>query len=389
MTATVTLGRIAGIRVGVHWSVLGIVAILAGLGIARWPDAIPGQPTAAYVVAALAGAALFLASLLAHELAHALVARRHGIPVDGITLWLLGGVARLRGEASTPAAEFRIAAVGPLASVVVAAVCGVLAWVSVLVALPPLVFAVLAFLSLINVVLALFNLVPAAPLDGGRILRSLLWAWRGDRYRAAVASARAGKVFGLALIALGGVWLLAAAGANGIWWILIGLFIVLVASVEEHQARTFAALSGLRVRDAMTPNPERVDGATSLAAFVDDLAPTRKHSAYPVVDPTGRPLGLMTLDRVGSVRRERWPSTPLDAVAHAMTAVPTVGPDDELAEVLPRLQDGRTDGRGLVVEGGGLVGIITPSDISRIATLRGLSRSKSAGLFTGRGAGWP
>ncbi|MBA0127765.1 site-2 protease family protein [Haloechinothrix sp. YIM 98757] len=381
MTATVTLGRIAGVRIGLHWSVLGVVAILAGAGFARWPEVVPGYSPVAYAVAAVAGAVLFLVSLLAHELSHALVARGHGVAVDGITLWLLGGVARLRGEASSPGAELRIAGVGPLASVVVAVLFGLLAWVSTLLGITGLVIVVLSFLTLINVVLAIFNLIPAAPLDGGRILRSALWAWRGDRYRAAVWSARAGKGFGFGLIVLGGVWVFTTAGPDGIWWILIGLFIVTVATVEEQQARTSGALAGVRVRDAMTSRPYRVDGSTGVTTFLSELAPVRKHSAFPVVDVSGRPCGLVSVEQAAKVRPERRHVTTLAEVADSLADVPVVGPDEALTDVLPRL-DGSAGGRALVVEDGALAGILTSRDVSVISTLRGLDGSAG-----GRGAG--
>ncbi len=238
MSPTITLGTIFGVRIGVHWSVLGILAILlVALGFRSWPVLVPGYPAGAYVLAALAAAVLFLASLLAHELAHAVVARRQGIEVKDITLWLLGGVASLRSEARTPGAELRIAAAGPLTSVLAAAVFGALAWLFVAVDAPTLVVLLFTYLAVFNTVIAVFNLIPASPLDGGRILRAGLGAWKGDRVRAAVWSARAGQGFGIFLI-LAGAWQLLFIGTgNGLWWILIGLFIAAVASAEEQQAR--------------------------------------------------------------------------------------------------------------------------------------------------------
>src|SRR3712207_6323064 len=157
----------------------------------------------AYAIAAVLAAVAFLASLLAHELAHALVARRNGVEVEGITLWLLGGVARLRGGARTPGAEFCIAGVGPLTSLVLGLLLMAGAVLARLAGADGLPVAVLEYLAGINVVLAVFNLVPAAPLDGGRVLRAFLWRLRGDAWSSAVTAARAGRFFGFALIALG------------------------------------------------------------------------------------------------------------------------------------------------------------------------------------------
>src|SRR5918992_4812429 len=181
MRASISLGRIAGIKVGINASVLVIIAILVfGLATGMLPDGYPGRSTAAYVAAAIVAAVLFLASLLAHELAHSLVARRNGIEVESIVLWLLGGVAQLRGEAKTPGADFRIAVVGPLTSVGLAIVFGVAAGGLIQLGAGGLATGVLTYLAATNAMLAIFNLIPAAPLDGGRVLRAALWRWRGN-----------------------------------------------------------------------------------------------------------------------------------------------------------------------------------------------------------------
>ena len=206
MRASISLGRIAGIKVGINASVFLIIAILvAGLATGQLPAAFPGRSIVAYVIAAIIAAVLFLASLLAHELAHSLVARRNGIEVESIVLWLLGGVAQLRGEAKTPGADFRIAIVGPLTSFALAVIFGLGAAGVASVGASGLPFGVLAYLAATNAMLAIFNLIPAAPLDGGRVLRAALWRWRGDRMTAAVNAARAGRILGFVLIDMIGV----------------------------------------------------------------------------------------------------------------------------------------------------------------------------------------
>ncbi|HET9877256.1 MAG TPA: site-2 protease family protein, partial [Mycobacterium sp.] len=225
MRSTVKLGRIAGVEVGAHWSVLAIVVLLvAGLSM-HFPQVVAGYPWGAHLLAAVVTVTLFVLSLLAHEMAHAIVAQRNGVQVDGITLWLLGGVARLRGEAATPGADFRISAIGPLTSLLLAGVfagaAGLVDWAGI----SDLVAAALTYLAVINVVLAVFNTIPAAPLDGGRILRAAIWAWRGDRLTATVVAARAGRIFGFVLIALGVLQAIGGAGI-GLWWVLLGLFVV-------------------------------------------------------------------------------------------------------------------------------------------------------------------
>ncbi len=204
MNETLRLGEISGVRVGVNWSVLVIfLLIVFGLAAGRFPAESPGLPSAAYIAAALAAAVAFLLSLLTHEIAHAVVARRSGVEVHGITLWLFGGVARLGGEARDPATELRIAGVGPLTSLVLAGVFAAAGALAAVLDAQALVVGAFRWLAAINVALAVFNLMPAAPLDGGRILRAFLWWRRGDRVSAAVTSARAGKAFGFLLVGLG------------------------------------------------------------------------------------------------------------------------------------------------------------------------------------------
>ncbi|MGH3555818.1 MAG: site-2 protease family protein, partial [Mycobacterium sp.] len=314
MTSTVRLGRIAGVAVGVHWSVLGIVVLLvAGLSV-HFPRIVPGYPWAVYLLAAVVTAMLFVVSLLAHEMAHAIVAQRNGVEVDGITLWLLGGVARLRGEAPTPGADFRISVIGPVTSLLVAGVFGAATWLAELADMNTLVVAVPRYLAAINVLLAVFNTIPAAPLDGGRILRAAVWAWRGDRLTATVVAARAGRFFGFTLIALGLLQAISGLG-GGLWWILLGLFVVTMASAEEHHARTGTALAGIRVRDVMTEHPETADGNSTITEFLHDIALTRPHSTFPLLDQAGRLQGLVTLNRIRAVPPERRATTLLREVA--------------------------------------------------------------------------
>ncbi len=233
MRDSIRLGSVAGVRVGLHWSLLAVAAVLTlALSGNLLPPASPGASDIALLAAGVVGAVAFLASVLAHELGHALMARREGIGVDGITLWLLGGVARLEREADTPGAELRIAAVGPGVSVALAAAFG-----AVSMPLTGLAGALTAWLALINVVLAVFNLLPAAPLDGGRILKSALWWRSGDRLLATARAGTAGRVLGAVVIAAGLAELVWAEGVGGLWTTMVGWFILGAASAERAWAR--------------------------------------------------------------------------------------------------------------------------------------------------------
>ncbi|WP_158853457.1 site-2 protease family protein [Saccharothrix deserti] len=371
MRATIHLGRLWGVRIGLHWSVFAVVVLLVfGVGLTRFPAAFPGHGAVAYLLAAVVAAVGFLLSLLSHELAHAVVARREGQRVEGITLWMLGGLAWLRDRARTPGADFRIAVAGPATSVAVAVLFGLLAWAVAAVGVAPLVSGVFAYLAFINFVLAAFNLIPAAPLDGGRILRAALWRRWGDRHRAALVSAGLGRGFGFALVLLGALGLLAGAGA-GLWWVLVGVFVVVMASAERSQSDLVEALAGLRVRDVMTSHPDTADGDQSVAEFLRDVALVRRHSAFPLVDQAGQLQGLVTLNRLKAVPADLRDSTALRDIACPPADVPKVAPDDPLPEVVS-VMNGCGDRRAPVFEHGVLVGIVSPSDISRATVLSGL-----------------
>ena len=370
MTETIRLGTVAGVRVGLHWSVLGIIVLLLLSFAGGLPAQFPDHAPAAYIIAALAATTLFVLSLLAHEVGHAVVAVRNGIQVDGITLWLLGGVARLRGEAGNPGTDFRIAAVGPAISLALGAGFTVTSWVLSGAHAPDLVTGVVSYLGVINILLAVFNLIPAAPLDGGRILRSALWAWRGDRAQAQIWAARAGRVFGFFLVALGVFGVFTGTG-GGLWWILIGLFIITMASVEENYARTTAVLGCLRARDIMTPDPDTADPGHTVTDFLRDVLMARRHSAFPLIDSSGDVAGIVTLNRIRALPQDRHAGTTIGEIACPANEVPVAQPDELVSELLVRL-GGCADGRALVMDGDRLVGIISPTDISRAATLRGI-----------------
>lgn len=373
MRSTIPLGRIRGIQIGMNISVLVIIAILVfGLAFGRFPLTFPGLSTGAYLAAGVVAAVLFMVSLLAHEVAHALMALRHGIGVNRITLWLLGGLAELRGEPRTPGADLKIAVVGPVTSLVAGLVFGVVALLIQAVAGPSLVWGMFVYLAAVNVLLAIFNMIPAAPLDGGRVLRAALW-WRwGDRGRAAVAAARAGRVFGYVLIALGFLQVAVGLGFGGIWLALIGLFLVNAASAEEQQAQVGAALRGVRVGDVMSAGPVVSRPGETVAQLIEEVVLSRRLSTYPLVDERGGFAGLVTLNRIRQVAPEARATTRLSDIACPPDDVPTARPEEPLMDLLPRMA-GCADGRAVVLDQDGrLIGLLTPTDISRAIQTSGL-----------------
>ncbi len=373
MGQTFSLGRISGIRIGVNWSVLAIVALLAyGLATGELPAAAPRHPVAEYVVAALVTGVAYMGSLLAHELAHSLVARRNGLRVEGITLWLLGGVSRLQGEIPDPAAEVRVAGVGPLVSLVLGAVFLLLAWLLHASGVGGVVVAALAWLGGINVILAVFNVIPAAPLDGGRLLRAVLWRITGDKLKAAAWSARSGQVFGWALVVGAAYLVLARREYTWLWFALLGWFLISAATAENQQAALQSELRTVPVRQVMTANPATVPASATVAQFFNDFLPWHRHSAFPVV-ADGQTVGLVTVHRASQVPAGERGATTLRDAACPVSEVARATPDEPVADVLSRL-NACSENRALVFDDGHLAGIVSPSDISR--ALERLSRQR-------------
>jgi Zn-dependent protease/CBS domain-containing protein len=375
MRATLSLGRWAGIPVGANAGVL-VILMLVGLGLGVWhfPAVYPGEPAWAYAAAGSAAALLLVGSILVHELSHAVVAQANGVTVDRIVLWLLGGVAQLRGEPRTPGVDFAVAAVGPLTSVVLGGVFGIAAvgWLALVG--EGLTAATLAYLAAINVLLAGFNLVPAAPLDGGRVLRAVLWWITGDRPRAAVTAARAGRFFGVFLIVLGIAGGLLLGWLGGLWLALIGFFLVNAAMAEEQSVVVGQQLQGVRVRDVMTADPVSAPAAARVSDFVEEVVLRQRFSTYPLVDPDGRLSGLVTLNRIRAVPPGDRPERTLQDIACPPEDVPAARPDEPLVDVLPRMSGG-ADGRAVVLDGEDrVIGLISPRDISQVAALADLRR---------------
>ncbi|MGV9249841.1 site-2 protease family protein [Streptomyces sp. NPDC003697] len=367
MRATFVLGRIAGVRVGVHWSVLFIFGIIAfGLARGRLPQTYPGRAWAVYWAAGVCTAVVFFASLLAHELAHAVVARRNGVEVDDIVLWLLGGAARLKSEASSPGRELRIAGVGPLVSLLLGGLFTLVTWLLGLASVSVIVREMAAWLAGINVLLAVFNALPAAPLDGGRLLRAFLWWRTGDRLRATAGATAAGRVLGWLLVVVGLVAFMRTSSFGGLWLALIGWFLITAATAEGRQAQVRSALAGVPVRDAMTPGPLTVPADTTVAGFLTDVRYRYRHSAFPVTED-GAAVGLVTLDSARKVPEAGARSTTVGDVMVPLSRTTVVEPDSPLADLLPRMEPG-AEHRVLVVENGRLVGIVSLSDVSRTVT---------------------
>lgn len=371
----VPVGSIAGIPLRLDWSLAVIFWLLTwGLASQAFPELAPGYSTGVYWFTGAVTAVLFLLSLLAHEMSHSLVARRAGIEVESITLWLFGGVASLRGEATNPEADFRIAAVGPLTSLAIGVGAGSVAVALWIGGAPDLMVTVAGWLGSINVLLAVFNMAPAAPLDGGRILRAWLWKRRGDRLSAAVSATRAGRVFGYVLIGLGLLQFAAGAGIGGLWLVFLGWFVMTAANNEEYATRVTSDLAGVKVRDVMTPEPVTAPAQLTVDDMLDQFVLRHRCSAFPLTARDGHVVGLVTLNRLKQVPQAKRATTLVAETAWTLDEIPTAGPDDMLIDLVSQLGE-QGDGRSLVFSDGRLVGIVTPTDVSRALQLSGLRRT--------------
>lgn len=376
MDASIRLGRVAGIEVGLHWSLaIAFVLITWTLAGQVLPAMVTGQPQAAYWIVSVVAALLFYASLLAHEMGHALVARRLGVSVEGITLWIFGGVARLGGDAATAGAEARIAIAGPIVSLALAIVFGLATLALDASSGPALIEGGTFWLGLSNTVLLLFNLVPAFPLDGGRILRAWLWRRRGDRYRATATAALLGRICSFGMMGLGLLLFILQRDISGIWLIFLGWFLMSAARNEEAHVLMHGALAGLRVSEVMSRDPMVAPGWITVEEFMRSYLPTQRAAVYPLKTFDGALDGLVSLTRLAEVPPEQRHTTRVRDVGVGLEAIPQATPNEPVAAILNRFTSG--DGHVLVLDAGRLVGVVSPADITRALAEGGSNRARS------------
>ena len=368
MNANLRFGRIAGIEIGANWSwAITFLLILWTLRAGVFPAENPGLSDGVYATMACAAAPLFFGSLVLHELGHAVTARRLGMTIEGITLWLFGGVARFSGEFPSARAEFRIAIAGPLVSIGLGCV-----FVLIAVAghLGRAVDGVVSWLGYINLFLAAFNMLPAQPLDGGRVLHATLWRRTGDLLVATRRAAHAGEALGYVMI-IGGILTFATSGAfGGAWLGFLGWFLLTAARSEAHSVVVHHALDALRVRDLMTANPVTVRSGQSLTGFMQMVAWPTRYAGYPVVDARGATLGLVMFGVVAAMPRDRWDVECVDEHMIPVRDLLVVGSGAPAVAVLERITS--TPGRrAVVIDDGALVGIVSVADVVRAVAVGG------------------
>ena len=366
----ITLFRLLGfaIRIDLSWFFIALL-ITWSLAKGLFPQMHEDLENLTYWTMGAAGAAGLFISIIFHEFSHALVARRYDIPIEGITLFIFGGVAEMTKEPDTPRAEFHMAIAGPIASMALSA--GFLAAHSISVAYswPVPAQGVLQYLGWINGILALFNLVPAFPLDGGRVLRAVLWQKKGDLQQATRIAARIGGRFGLAFMIGGGFLFITGNIIGGIWWFLIGQFIRSASMVSVQQVIIRRALEGEPVRRFMRPNPISVPPSATVQQFVEDYVYKHHHKLFPVIE-SDRLLGQVGIPQVKKVKRADWGRTRIADIAIPCTHENTAMADEDAMEALSRMRKEGQSRLLVIARDGHLAGILTLKDMLELFALK-------------------
>jgi Zn-dependent protease len=377
MNSSIRLGRAFGIEINVNWSVIFVFALVSWtLATAVLPADVPDQPTAAYWISGVAGGVLFYLGLLAHELAHSLVARRNGVQVSGITLWLFGGVSQITGEPRSAGIEALLTVVGPLTSIAFAVILFLLGTALSATGSLPLVVDVFYYLAILNVGLGVFNLIPAFPLDGGRLLEAFFW-WRfGSRQRGVHAAVQVGRFFSFLLIAYGVFMLFQGNVLNGIWTAFIGWFLLSAAGAEESATVSRAVFQSLPVTAVMSAPVVTVPDSISVEEFLASNAVHHPFTTYPVHDDAGSLTGVVRLNELVRAANAGRGRSRLRDLAVPISEMPTARPDENLEAMVERVGS-KIERRVLVFDGTRLAGIVSPNDLARLVRARQVLGTRS------------
>jgi Zn-dependent protease/predicted transcriptional regulator len=368
-TNRIPLFTLFDIKVGLDYSwfflaILLVWSLMAGY----FPWVLPGLDTASYLWMAILGAAGLFGSIIFHEYAHALVARRYDLPISRITLFIFGGVAEMDDEPRTAAAEFWMAIAGPIASFLLAAAMFLLVSVGPF-GLESQLGAILGYLGFINLILAVFNLLPAFPLDGGRMLRAAVWHFTEDFQKATRIAAATGSVLAIVLIGLGVYNIAGGAFVQGIWQMLIGFFVYSAAGASRAHAELRGSLHGVPVSRIMRHELVTVPADTPVQKLVDDYFYRHFYKVFPVVDGTGRLVGVIGLKDVANANRDDWRNVRVADIMKPLSEDNTVPSNAPAYKVLQMMQR-RQNSRLLVVDGQTLKGMVTMRDIMGYLAVR-------------------
>ena len=354
------------VKIDISWLVLAFL-ITWSLAQGLFPYYFKDLTSTTYWWMGIFGAIGLFFSIIFHELSHSLVARNFGLPIKGITLFVFGGVAHMEEEPPSAKAEFLMAIAGPVSSVLLGIVFYVLRTVGNI-AWPLPVTGVLGYLAFINWILAGFNLLPAFPLDGGRVLRSVLWKWKNNIGWATRIASRIGTLFGFVLIAMGVIQFFSGNLIGGIWWFMIGLFLQNAARMSYQQLVTRRALEGETVRKLMIEDPVTVTPSVTVQELVEDYVYRHHFKMFPVVEGE-KLVGCITTRQLREIPKDEWMTKTVGDLASECSAENTVAPDTDVIKVLSRMNRTRNS-RLMVVDGNELIGLIALKDIMNFLSIK-------------------
>lgn len=368
LSNAIRVARIGGISINIHVSwILIFVLVTWTLAVGYFPQNYPDWSRSLYWTVGLVTSVLFFVSVLMHELAHSVVARARGLPVHDITLFIFGGVAHLEDEPETAGTEFVMAVVGPLTSLVLGVCFGVV-WLAARGVSEPLA-ALGQWLAMINILLAFFNMIPGFPLDGGRVLRSILWQATGNLQKSTRWASRVGQ--GVAyLFILWGIWrIFTGDWVGGLWIAFIGWFLDNAASSSYQQLTVRNLLAGHKVREVMSRECLEIDPDTTLDRVINEHVLPRGARCFPVVEG-GLVKGLLTIHNIKGVSQDRWSSTPVDEVMTPLDGLKKVSPDEELWEAMRNMTEEGVN-QLPVMDDGRLLGMLARDNIVSFIKVKG------------------
>lgn len=356
------------VRVDWSWLILGFL-IAWSLALGFFPFNYPGLLTSTYWLMGIAGTVGLFISIVLHEFAHSLVARANGLPMAGITLFIFGGVAQMNDEPRRPGVEFKMAIVGPLTSVILGGILFLASIFGMRNGWSMPVYGVVLYLSYLNFALAVFNLIPAFPLDGGRVLRSILWKWKDNVRWATKVSSQIGAGFGIVMVVVGVLNIFTGNFIGGLWLILIGLFLRSIAHSAYQQLLIRQALSGETVRKYMNPNPVTVTPDATVTDLLDNYAYRYYHKMYPIVE-NGSLVGCITLQEVRDVPPAERSTTRVRNVMNGCSRENAISPDADVMDAMTRMNNSDSSRMMVIEENNKLVGIISLKDIMKMLSVK-------------------
>jgi len=368
-TGSFKLFSVYGISIYINYTWFIVVILIAwSLTYGYFPYQVPGKHPLVYWGMGFLTSVVFFLCILAHEISHSYVSKKSGIPVPRITLFIFGGVAHISREPQDPSTEFKIAIAGPLCSGILWGIFYLLHFLTGAIYNLPLLSAFFGVLALVNGAVAIFNLVPGFPLDGGRLLRAYIWKKTGSFSRATFITSQVGKIFAIALIFLGFFQMLAGKIVGGIWLIFIGFFLEQAATSGYQQTLVKEGLTGTKVKEIMTPNPISINDSTLLNDLIEKFFFKHRFASYPVVRD-GEFVGYVTLNHIKRFPREEWSKLKVSDVMNTLPPELILHPEEEAVEAFSKMVRSGY-GRLPVVDKGKLTGILTRRDIMSFLKIR-------------------